>query len=248
MSPLPLLFGAGLVAGALNAVAGGGSFITFPALLHAGLPSLAANASSTIALLPGSLAGAWASRDRVAGFGGVSLCALLVTSFVGGLAGAFLLLATPQATFSAVLPWLLLAATLAFAFGRRAGDLLRRGRRVRPAVLLSAQFVLAVYGGYFGGAIGIMMMAVWSLLGPVEVKTLNPTKMLVVVATNGAAVACFAATGDVRWPETLAVMLGAVAGGYAGAHVAGRLPARHLQRGVTLFSVVLTAVFFARSY
>lgn len=144
------------------------------------------------------------------------------------------------------MPWLLLAATLTFAFGRRAGEALRGTRRVRPSVLLAAQLALAVYGGYFGGAVGIMMMAAWSLLGAADLKALNPAKMLLVAATNSAAVSCFAASGKVRWQETLPVLAGAAVGSHAGARLAERLPARHLQRGVTLLSLALTAAFFAR--
>src|SRR5919206_2749126 len=160
----------------MNAIAGGGSFVTFPALVFAGVPSVTANASSTVALFPGSLTSAWAYRHYLRGFGGVSLRALLIVSLAGGLLGAVLLLVTPQATFDAVIPWLLLLATLALGFGREAGAALRRVVRIGPGPVLVMQFLLAVYGGYFGGAVGIMMMAVWNLLSTADLKAMKPAK------------------------------------------------------------------------
>src|ERR671933_398255 len=215
-----LLIGAGLLAGTMNAIAGGGSFVSFPALVFAGVPSVAANASSTVALYPGSLTSAWAYRHGLRGFGGVSLRALLVASLSGGLLGAVLLLVTPQATFDAVIPWLLLVATLALGCGREAGAALRRVVRIGPRPVLLTQFLLAVYGGYFGGAVGIMMMAVWSLLDSADLKAMSPARVLLVGATNTIAVLCFIAAGAVRWPETLVMLVAAAGGGHAGARLA----------------------------
>ncbi len=242
------LLGAGLLAGAMNAVAGGGSFVTLPALIHAGLPSVAANASSTVALFPGSLASAWAYRADLVSLGGVRLRALLAASLVGGAAGAALLLATPAATFDAVIPWLLLLATLALAFGRRLGAALRRrGRPISAPPVLAAQFLLAVYGGYFGGAVGIMMMAVWGLIDGADLRAMNPAKTVLVAATNAIAVLCFAVAGAVRWPETLAVLVSAALGGYAGARLARRLDARLIRAGVVAITAAITVAFFLRA-
>lgn len=247
MNTFVLLFGAGLIAGAMNAVAGGGSFLTLPVLMLAGVPSVSANASSSVALLPGSLASTWAYRTGFSTVGEVSLRALLVTSLAGGFIGALLLLLTPQAAFEAVIPWLLLLATGVFALGPRAGQTLRRRVRIDARPVLAAQFLLAVYGGYFGGAVGIMMMAVWSLLSPAELSAMNPAKTLLVAATNTVAVLCFIIAGKVWWPQTLAVLFSAMLGGYASARVARHLDPRHLRLGVSLLSALVTIAFFLRA-
>ena len=149
-----LLALAGLLAGTMNAVAGGGSFVTFPALVFAGLPPVAANATSTVALFPGTMASTWAYRRELTGVAGLSLRMLLPISLAGGFCGAILLLVTPGAAFDRVIPWLLLLATLTFAGGRAFGQALARRVRLGTPGLLVIQFVLAIYGGYFGGAIG----------------------------------------------------------------------------------------------
>ena len=247
MDHLLLLLGAGALGAAMNALAGGGSFVTFPALIAVGLPSIVANASSTVALFPAGLASAWAYRRGLTGVAGVPLAALLMVSLAGGLAGSVLLLTTPQATFDAAVPWLLLLASLALAFGRQLGAALQRRMRLRPAPILVLQFVLAVYGGYFGAAVGIMMMAVWSLLGTADLKELAPARTLVVTATNAIAVLCFILGSAVRWPETLAMLVGALVGGYLGALLALRLPAMAIRMATLALTFGLTAVFFLRS-
>ena len=156
----------------MNAVAGGGSFVTFPVLVLAGLPPIAANASSTVALFPGTMASTWAYRDDLRGIGGIGLKVLLPISLAGGLIGAILLLVTPGGVFDVVIPWLLLLATLTFAGGRRLGDWLRRHVRIGRGAFLVIQFILSIYGGYFGGAVGLMMMAVWTLLDSAELKAM----------------------------------------------------------------------------
>ena len=172
---LLLLAAAGLLAGAMNAIAGGGSFVTFPAMVFAGLPPVIANASSTVALFPGTLASTWAYRRELAGTGDIRLRWMLPVSIAGGLCGALLLLFTPAHLFDLVIPWLLLLATLTFAFGARAGAALRRVVRIGPATLLAVQFVISLYGGYFGGAVGLMMLAAWGLLtASVNVKAMAP--------------------------------------------------------------------------
>ena len=241
-----MLAGAGLVAGTMNAVAGGGSFVSFPALVFAGVPAVAANASSTVALWPGSLTSAWAYRDRLSGLGGVSLPMLIAVSLAGGLAGAVLLLLTPEAAFNALVPWLLLIATLAFAFGGRIGAALRRRFTIGMMPLLCLQFLIAVYGGYFGGAVGIMMLALWSILSEADLRVLNPTKVVVVSAANSIATLCFVLSGEVWWRESLAMLVGGAVGGYIGAHIGRRLKPIQIRVVVTVVTVGMTAVFFAR--
>jgi uncharacterized protein len=246
MQHLFLLALAGLLAGTMNAVAGGGSFVTFPALVFAGLPPIAANATSTVALFPGTLASTWAYRGELTGVAGLRLRVLLPISVAGGFLGAILLLITPGAAFDHVIPWLLLLATITFAGGRELGQALARRVRLGTVALLAIQFVLSIYGGYFGGAVGLMMLAVWSLLDRTELKSMAPARTLLVSAANGMAVLCFIVAGAVRWPEMLAMLLFAVIGGYAGARFARRLPPVVLRIGVTVLSAVVTAGFFWR--
>jgi uncharacterized membrane protein YfcA len=248
MDTLLLLAGAGFLAGAMNALAGGGSFVTLPALIAAGLPSVAANASSTVALYPGGAASAWVYRDGLARVEGLPLAPSLVATLIGGLAGALLLLGTPSSIFDRVLPWLLLAATITLTFGPQLGAALRARFAAGPLAVLAIQFLLGIYGGYFGGAVGLMMLAAWSLITTADIKLLNPTRMVLVTAANTIAVLCFIVLGAVWWPQTLALGAGAIAGGYGGAHVGKRLPAVVVRIITLAVAVAITAAFFYRAY
>jgi uncharacterized membrane protein YfcA len=243
-----LLFAAGLLAGAMNAAAGGGSFVTLPALMLAGVPSVAANASSTVALFPGGIASVWAYRRAMPRHAGMPVLALLLVSLAGGAAGALILLATPQPMFDSAVPWLLLVATLAFAFGPRIGSALRGTRPASGRLLAVLQVPLALYGGYFGGAVGIMTMAVWSVLGFRDIRAMNAAKTLLVSATNAVAAVCFMAAGAVWWPATSVVLLGALLGGYAGARLALWLPAAGLRAAICWLNAAITAAFFWRAF
>lgn len=248
MDTIFLTFSAGILAGAMNALAGGGSFVSLPALMMAGVPPVQANTSSTVALFPGGLASAWAYRDGLGPIGGVPLRALLGTTLAGGLLGALLLLHTPATAFRFVLPWLLLVALLALACGRRIGDALRARWRIRAPAVLAIQFGLGVYGGYFGGAVGIMMLAVWGLLDRRDSKGLNAPRTLLVSAANTVAVLAFVLADAVHWPATLGMLAGALAGGYGGAWLGRRAPA-DVVRAVTLLATsCITAAFFAKTY
>ncbi|HTK13973.1 MAG TPA: sulfite exporter TauE/SafE family protein [Xanthobacteraceae bacterium] len=243
------LFGAGLIAGAMNALAGGGSFITLPALIAAGIPSVAANASSTVALYPASAASVFVyGRDGFMRVGGVPLAPTIAVTLVGGLAGSLLLLWTPTTLFDHALPWLLLLATLALAFGRQIGAWLRARYRAPAAAVLVIQFVLGVYGGYFGGAVGLMMMAAWSLLEGADIKSLNPPRVLLVTVANTVAVLCFIIAGIIHWPATLEMGLGAIGGGIAGAYLGRALPSRAVRLTTLLIAIGMTVAFFVRAY
>ncbi len=243
-----LVFAAGLLGGAMNALAGGGSFVTLPALIAAGVPPVQANTSSTVALYPGGLASAWAYRDGLAPVGAVSLRALLVVTLCGGLVGALLLLRTSSVAFTFVLPWLLLIASIALAFGRRIGEALRARWRIHHRAVLAIQFALGIYGGYFGGAVGIMMMAMWGLLDSRDLKHLNAPRTLLVSAANTVAVVAFVAAHAVQWPETIAMLVGAVIGGYGGAHIGRRTPPAII-RVITLMATgFITLMFFVKVY
>ncbi|HEV7674326.1 MAG TPA: sulfite exporter TauE/SafE family protein [Candidatus Angelobacter sp.] len=244
MHGILIIFFAGLLAGAMNAMAGGGSFISVPALIYVGIPSVSANMSSTIALYPGSITSAWAYRGNFQTILNVSVKALFAATLTGGFAGALLLLLTPTSSFDKIIPWLLLLGSLAFAFGPWIGKRLQRHWRPNTAFLLSAQFLLGIYGGYFGGAVGIMMMAVWSVMGLTDIRAMNAIKVVLVAAANTIAVLCFAVAGSVAWRETLIMLLAAALGGYAGAHITLRLSGSQIRIGISVINFAITAIFF----
>jgi uncharacterized protein len=243
-----LIVMAGLFAGAINAAAGGGSFVSVPALIWAGVPSISANMSSTVALYPASFTSALAFRTHERSLLGVSFNQLCCITLAGGFCGALLLLHTSNASFDAFLPWLMLLGAVAFAFGKTVGLTFKRFGRPSPALLFLAQFLLGVYGGYFGGAVGIMMMAVWSMFGTHDLDVLNPIKVLFVAAANTIAVVCFAFFGSVAWRQTLLMCVAAAAGGYLGAHVALRVHPKRLRVAVSILNFLLTAMLFARNF
>jgi uncharacterized protein len=241
-----LLAAAAFGAGVMNAIAGGGSLLTFPALVFTGVPSVVANASSTVALFPGALASAWGYRKDFTSFEGVSFRTILIVSFVGGGVGALLLLSTPQKTFDVIVPWLLLAATLVFIFGPAIAQGEHHLLRVRPLSFFVIHFFLGIYTGYFGGALGLITLAIWSLFGLTDVKAMNPNKILLGGLTNTAAVICFVIARKVWWTESLVMLVGAVAGGYAGARFGRKLDPRIVRAVVIAISVAATIVFFLR--
>ncbi len=248
-----LLFCTSLVAGALNAVAGGGSFITLPALIYAGVPAVMANATSTMALWPGSLSSAWAYRREIT-YRRQWLIVLGAVSVAGGLLGAVLLVWTSDSSFLRLLPWLMLVAATTFSFGGRATARLR-GRRPglftssddRPMVwTLLVQLVIASYGGYFGGGMGIMMLAIFALTGMTSMHAMNGLKSLLAVAINGVALVEFVVTGSVAWAPGVVMVAGGIVGGYAGAAAARRIDGRYIRQLVTVIAWGMTAYFFWR--
>jgi hypothetical protein len=242
------LFCAGLLAGTMNALAGGGSFVTLPALIAAGVPSVSANASSTVALFPGGMASVWAYRDGLGPVATVSLRPLLLTTLFGGALGALLLLRTSTTTFDLLLPWLLLLATMTLSFGRQLGESLRRRWRINRWIVLAIQFCLGVYGGYFGGAVGILMIALWGLLDGRDLKNLNAARTLLVTAANAIAVLVFASARAVHWSETLVMLVAATAGGFGGAQIGRHAPSQVIRAGTILLTAGITITFFVRAY
>jgi uncharacterized protein len=246
------LFVAGMAGGALNAVAGGGSFVAFPALLWIGVPPIAANATNTLALWTGVTASGGAYRKRLDVPGRV-LLPLLATSFAGGILGAFLLLRTPAHTFMRVLPWLMLGATLLFLFAPRlaGGRSSSVGREANTRAIVGASIFelgVSVYGGYFGGGVGIVNLAMLAAVGMTDIHAMNALKSILGMAINGIAVLVFIVQGAIYWPQGIVMLLGAVAGGYFGAHYAQKLPQAWIRWFVILVGVAMTVYFFRQAY
>lgn len=246
------LFFAGLVGGALNSVAGGGSFIAFPALLFVGVPPIPANATNTVALWTAAAASGGAYRSRLNSSRRV-LIALLGASLAGGLCGALLLLKTPAHTFMRVLPWLTLGATLLFVSGRRIARITsahvgHEAGGVKLAAITLAQFAVAIYGGYFGGGMGIVMLAMLAALGMSDIHSMNALKSVMGWVINGVAVATFVVAHAIYWREGGAMILGAIAGGYFGAHYAMKLSQAAVRAFVILTGAAMTIYFFAKAY
>jgi uncharacterized membrane protein YfcA len=240
--PWPLLALAGFAAGVVNAIAGGGSLLSFPALLLTGMPPVAANATNTVAIWPGTVSSAWAYRRLIAEERRRAWV-LAWPSLGGGLAGSVLLLHTPERAFRAVVPWLILfAAALLVAQGPVARWVARRvpseGDRV-PAALWIAQLLVAVYGGYFGAGIGILMLAAMAVFLPDTLQHANALKVLLSLLINGIAAAYFLAAGPVHLPEAGLMASAALGGGWLGAHLAQRLPATILRGAVVAYAVAV---------
>ncbi len=248
MNDTALLAGAGLLAGAMNAIAGGGSFVSLPALVAVGVPSVSANASSTVALYPGGAASFWVYRDGLKKVAGIPVLPSFITTVGGGLVGALLLLSTSNFAFDRILPWLLLVATIVLVLGPRLGAFLRQRFHAGLWTVLAIQFALGIYGGYFGGAVGLMMMAAWSLLDTADVKQMAPARTLMVTGANTIAVLCFSAAGAVWWWQTATLGVGALVGGYVGAWLGKRLPAKLVRAGTILIASAMTLAFFIRAY
>jgi uncharacterized membrane protein YfcA len=247
---IALLLAAAFVAGALNAVAGGGSFLTLPALVFTGMPPVAANATGTVALLPGYAASAWGFKEDMAAPPGLTMGKAIALSLVGGAAGAALLLFTPDDIFSKVVPWLLLAATALFAFAPqiRAWAAGKNATHAPTSTTKATLSMLAVafYGGYFNGGLGILCLALFGLLGQTQLNAMNGMKNLVSALLTAIAVAIYAAGGIVEWKHALLMMVAATAGGYSGARVARKIPANVLRWGIVLTGLVMAALFFAK--
>ncbi len=235
---------AALAAGVLNAVAGGGSFLTFPALVFAGVPPLAANATSAVAVSPGYLGSTLGFRPELRQLPARLLRREVLVAALGGLLGAGLLLVTPAKLFAGIVPWLLLLATALFALGPRLSRL--GGGTGHPRWRLPGLLGVAVYGGYFNGGLGILLMALYTLTGESRLNTVNALKNLNSLVLSLLSVAAFAAAGAIVWPQALWMMLWATVGGWAGARLARRLPARWVRALVIATGLAMSAVFFSR--
>lgn len=260
MSPLPLPLAmpaldlplilmvatAGFLAGVQNALAGGGSFITFPALLLAGLNPLAANMTSTIALFPSQITSGYAGRKLVADVGPLSFRQMLIISAIGGLLGALLLLNTPPSFFARLVPWLVLFATSVFAWGSFRKKPLHAASSMPRWTLILVQSCIAVYGGYFGGGIGFLMLAALTIAGQ-QVRAATATKNVLAMAMNAAATVIFASSSLISWPAAMALCTGGIVGGLAGGWLIHRLPEKVMRGFVVVVGASLTVWMFMRA-
>jgi uncharacterized membrane protein YfcA len=246
------LFFAGALGGAMNAVAGGGSFVAFPALLFTGVGPIPANATNTLSLWVGTTASGGAYRNRL-NLPRRILIPLIIMSFVGGLAGAILLIRTPAHTFLRIIPWLILGATLLFTFGKHltgriSAEISHEASNGAVAGASIFELLVAVYGGYFGGGIGIMNLAMLAAMGMSDIHEMNALKVVLVSVINGVAALTFIAAGSIVWPQALVMIVGAAAGGYSAAHYAQKLPQKLVRTMVIALGFGMTMYFFVKAY
>jgi uncharacterized membrane protein YfcA len=247
------LFIAAIIGGTLNSVAGGGTFFTFPTLLFTGVAPITANATSTVAIWPGSLASAGAYRHELAKQPRTILWLLTGASLLGGILGALLLLNTAQSFFVLLIPYLLLLATLLFTFSPYITAHLRQRTPGKSKTtwlsLLGAFFVqllISIYGGYFGGGMGILMLAGLAMMGMDNIHEMNGLKNVLTSCTNGVAVIIFIFKGAVLWPQALLMLVGAIIGGYGGAYYARKIEQKWIRLFVMVVGFSLTLYFFVR--
>jgi uncharacterized membrane protein YfcA len=245
-----LLFFAALLGGTLNAVAGGGSFISFPTLLFTGIPAVPANATNTVALWTGLTFSGRAFRHHLKVRRRV-LWSLVSVSLAGGVVGALLLLRTPGQTFLKILPWLMLFAVLLFIVGPKLSRNVRVVQNPSGKAILAASFFqlfVAIYGGYFGGGMGFVILAMLTAFGMADIHEMNALKIMLSSATNGIAVIIFIVRHAVYWPQALVMICGAAVGGYFGAHYSLRVPQIWVRCFVIAVGAGMTTYFFVRAY
>ena len=261
---LALVLIASVIGGAVNAIAGGGTLLTFPALVGLGIPALVANATSTVALWPGTVASIWGYRDLLVGMQSwVKWFA--IPSVLGGLVGAVLLLETPASRFDIIVPWLVFGATVLFVIQKPLAERIARrdnahrspeaaddhtaDRAVSPSIkLLVYQFGVAVYGGYFGAGIGILMLASLGCLGLTDIHEMNAVKTVLSSIINQVAAAYFIFAGLIDWPKALVMTTGALAGYFLGAHYSQRFPQRRVRQIITGIGLLISAVMFYKQF
>jgi uncharacterized membrane protein YfcA len=232
----------------MNALAGGGTFATLPALIALGLPSNIANATSNFALLPGACSSAAVYRDELQPLGGLPVGWLALITFAGGLAGGLLLVLTPTRAFDLLIPWLLLFAFVVMLFGQRASAWLRARVEIGARTLIGAQILLGIYGGYFGGGVGMITTAVYGLLAGISVREMFAPRTLMLAVANLAAALIFLWFAMIDWRSVMPMMVGALIGGWLGAHLGKTLPPRAVRIWTLCVTGVTTIVFFLRAY
>jgi uncharacterized protein len=249
-----LLFLVATVAGAINSVAGGGSFLSFPSLLFTGVPPIQANATNTTALWPGTLASVGAYRKELRGEHKRMLIPLIITGIIGGLLGATILLKTPQATFLRLIPYLLGAATLLFAFSGQVSRFVRSRtehfhQQTRVGIVVGAlmQLCIAIYIGFFGAGAGILMLAMFAIMGVENIHTMNAYKTVLATVCNGIALLTFIVAHAILWPQAIVMTIGASIGGFYGAFFAQKMDPQHVRYIVIAIGAAMSIYFFAKT-
>lgn len=246
MTDFLLLLVAGFLGGMLNAVAGGGTFIVFPALVFTGVPLVTANATSTVAALPGYLAAAVGFRHEIARIPRDIILRMTLWTLAGGGLGSLLLLVSSNDAFSAIVPFLLLAATLIFLAGPRLHAFTSRFRGGVTAFGAGTMLPVAIYGGYFNGGLGIVLLALFALWGMTDIHTMNGLKTWLSFALSTISLVIFTVGGQIAWLPCLILAIGAIAGGLGGPPVARRVPIPVLRGLIAVVGFGMTAVFFWR--
>lgn len=247
-----LLFLAAIIASALNAVAGGGTFFVFPALMTTGISALVANATSTVAVWPGVIASSWGYRKEISSHRKY-LPYLSIIGLIGGWTGAKLLLLTPEIRFEKMVPWLLLTATLLFTFGKpltritsQFFDAHHAGDKLRYTLAICLMLIISIYGGFFGAGIGILMLAMLQCMGMQNIHEMNALKTLLGITIHGTAVFTFLFSDVIAWPQASIMCVGALIGGYSMAKIALKIPQHIIRRFVICVASSTTFYYFIK--
>jgi uncharacterized membrane protein YfcA len=251
---LAFLFLAGFFGGVLNSIAGGGSFITFPAFIFVGIPPIIANATNTFSSCAGYMSGAYAFRKEIANHKD-ELLLIIMMSLIGGIAGAWLLLKTPESIFREAIPWLLLFATVLFIFGGQINAKLKtiaskhqHASSIGGVLLLIMLLGVSTYGGFFNAGLGIITLSYLALAGHTNINTMNGLKLLISSIVSLIAIALFIYHDVIAWYEGTIVLVGSLAGGYVAAHISRQIPQKHIRSFVIVASIATTLYFFFDIY
>ena len=240
---LSLLVSASFIAGIINSIAGGGSFLTFPALVFSGVPTIAANATSAVAVFPGYLSGALGFSKELKKYPKSKFLLLIILSIIGGIGGSLLLLITPASVFSYIIPWLLGFATLLFAFGDFVGKWAKKNSNSNGITGNLATLIVCIYGGYFNGGLGIVLLALFSTLGLRDIHLMNGLKNIMSFALSAASVVTFAIAGIVFWQQAFIMMIATTIGGYFGVVVARKLSKNTIRMIIVIIGLIMTVIF-----
>ena len=240
---LSLLASASFIAGIINSIAGGGSFLTFPALVFTGVPTIAANATSAVAVFPGYLSGALGFSKELKEYPKSKFLLLIMLSIMGGIGGSLLLLITPASVFSYIIPWLLGFATLLFAFGDFVAKWAKKNSNSNGFLGNLTTLIVCIYGGYFNGGLGIILLALFSTLGMRDIHLMNGLKNIMSFALSAASVVTFAIAGIVFWQQAIIMMIAATIGGYFGVVVARKLSKNTIRMIIVIIGLIMTVIF-----
>ena len=240
---LSLLASASFIAGIINSIAGGGSFLTFPALVFTGVPTIAANATSAVAVFPGYLSGALGFSKELKEYPKSKFLLLITLSIMGGIGGSLLLLITPASVFSYIIPWLLGFATLLFAFGDFVAKWAKKNSNSNGFLGNLTTLIVCIYGGYFNGGLGIILLALFSTLGMRDIHLMNGLKNIMSFALSAASVVTLAIAGIVFWQQAIIMMIAATIGGYFGVVVARKLSKNTIRMIIVIIGLIMTVIF-----